>query len=252
MHFIERHEEILRRLEQEKMIKVTDLSEAFQVTEKTIRQDLIALEKRSLLKRIYGGAVLPDNGNILPIALRQQKYGIEKKSIAKAALAAIKEEDTILLDGGSTIIELAKMLGEFPVTVITNDIKIANILVAQEKIQLLMLGGLKIPASATLYGPLSKQALERLRVNKLFLGTTGIDLEHGLTVFNSFHADYKKSIIEVADHITLLADHTKFGQTALIKFAEMQDIDELITNAELNSRYKKRLEELQLPVTFAE
>ncbi|MFY4773596.1 DeoR/GlpR family DNA-binding transcription regulator [Metabacillus sp. RGM 3146] len=252
MHFVERHEEILKRLEQEKMVKVIDLSDAFQVTEKTIRQDLIALEKRGLLKRIYGGAVLTDNGNILPIAVRQQKYGTEKKSIAKAALSTIKEEDTILLDGGSTIMELAKLLGDFPITVITNDIKIGNLLMNQEKIQLLMLGGLRIPSSTTLYGPLAKNALERLRVNRLFLGTTGIDLQHGLTVFNSFHADYKKNIIEVADHITLLTDHTKFGQTALIRFADLQDIDEIITNDELNDRYKKRLNELQLPVVYSE
>ncbi|WP_257345894.1 DeoR/GlpR family DNA-binding transcription regulator [Pseudalkalibacillus decolorationis] len=238
---VERQEKILQYVKEDKTVKVSDLSELFCVTEKTIRKDLIFLEGKGYLKRIHGGAVLPQHGGIYPIAERQSKHITEKQSIAQKALTSIEIEDTVFLDGGSTILELAKILGEFPVTVITNDINIANALSKKELVHLVVLGGTRIADTSSLYGALVSEALDQIRVNRLFLGSTGIEPNYGLTVFHHLHAQFKRSIIKTASKVTLLVDHTKFGQSALVKFANLSEIDEIIVDKGLNEHFQKEI-----------
>ncbi|MTH53041.1 DeoR family transcriptional regulator [Bacillus mangrovi] len=250
MHFIERHEQILLLLQKEKMIKVTELSQSFAVTEKTIRQDLIMLEKQGLLKRIYGGAVLPKQTEMLPVDKRQASFIFEKKEAAQAAAARIEENDTVFLDGGSTMLELAKLLHGKKLTVVTNDLNIAHSLLGAEQIQLIVPGGAVIPASAALYGPIAQEALKGIRVKKLFLGTTAADPVNGLTVFSHLQAAYKKSIMKLAEQVILVTDHTKFGQTALFRYASLEDADEIITDSGLSDSWRNKLEDHRLPMIY--
>ncbi|MBD8068644.1 DeoR/GlpR transcriptional regulator [Bacillus sp. PS06] len=249
---VERHERILDQLNKYKVIRVSELSKLLGVTEKTIRGDLELLEDRGLLKRIHGGAILEElEGEMLPIAQRQSGYSEAKHAIAKVALKLIKPNETILMDGGSTTIELAELLGDFPITVITNDLKIANVLLSKPNVQLLVLGGTRIDDSSSLMGAQATDMLKRMRVNRLFFGTTGISIEHGLTVFNSIHADWKKQIIASADHITLLADATKFEKVALIQFASIEEVDEIVTDSTLDKAAHKKLESKQMSIHIA-
>jgi DeoR/GlpR family transcriptional regulator of sugar metabolism len=176
----------------------------------------------------------------------------EKTAIAKKAIGLLAEEETIFLDGGSTTRQLAEILGDFKVTVVTNDVKIANILIFKEKVELIMLGGSQIGNTSSLYGPLASEALQKIRVSHLFLGTTGIDCSHGLTVFNRLQAEYKKSVISAASRITLLADHTKFGQNALIKFAELSDVDLIISDIKLNPHFINEMKNLDTDIVLAD
>lgn len=240
---VERHERILDQLDKNKIVKVSELSKLLEVTEKTIRGDLELLEKRGLLNRIHGGAVLAeDEGRMLPIAERQSGYSDVKSAIAKEAVKLIEPNETILMDGGSTTIAIAELLGEFPITVITNDLKIANVLLSKSNVQLMVLGGTRIDKSSSLMGAQATEMLKRMRVNRLFFGTTGISVEHGLTVFNSIHADWKKQIISCADHITLLADSSKFEKVALIQFAKFDEVNEIVTDTNLDPHIKETLE----------
>lgn len=240
---VERHESILDQLDKNKIVKVSELSKLLDVTEKTIRGDLEILEKRGLLNRIHGGAVLAeDEGRMLPIAERQSGYSDVKSAIAKEAVKLIEPNETILMDGGSTTIAIAELLGEFPITVITNDLKIANVLLTKSNVQLMVLGGTRIDKSSSLMGAQATDMLKRMRVNRLFFGTTGISVEHGLTVFNSIHADWKKQIISCADHITLLADSSKFEKVALIQFAQFDEVNEIVTDTNLDPLIKETLE----------
>ncbi|MFV2048140.1 DeoR/GlpR family DNA-binding transcription regulator [Metabacillus litoralis] len=240
---VERHERILDQLDKNKIVKVSELSKLLEVTEKTIRGDLELLEKRGLLNRIHGGAVLAeDEGRMLPIAERQSGYSDVKSAIAKEAVKLIEPNETILMDGGSTTIAIAELLGEFPITVITNDLKIANVLLSKSNVQLIVLGGTRIDKSSSLMGAQATEMLKRMRVNRLFFGTTGISVEHGLTVFNSIHADWKKQIISCADHITLLADSSKFEKVALIQFAKFDEVNEIVTDTNLDPHIKETLE----------
>lgn len=247
---VERHEKILNQLDKYTIIKVSDLSALLQVTEKTIRIDLETLEKNGLLKRIHGGATIFEEENpILPIKKRQQQHGEVKNAIAEEALKTIQENDTLLIDGGSTTQALAALLGEFPITVITNDINIAYELLTKERVQLMMVGGTRIGTSGSLFGSEASHLLKRIRVNNIFFGTTGISLKNGLTVLNGIHADWKKEALACSEQITLLADATKFQKDALIQFATIQDLTHIITDISLNDGIYQKLLQSGIPVT---
>ncbi|WP_456276482.1 DeoR/GlpR family DNA-binding transcription regulator [Bacillus sp. AK128] len=249
---IERHERILDQLDKNKIVKVSELGMLLEVTEKTIRGDLELLEQRGLLKRIHGGAKLAEGEErMLPIVDRQLGHSEVKLAIARAALKLIKPNETILMDGGSTTLAVAKLLGEFPITVITNDIIIANVLLTKSNVQLIVLGGTRIEKSSSLVGSQATEMLNRMRVNRLLFGSTGVSIEHGLTVFNSIHADWKKQIINIADHITLLADSTKFEKVALIQFASLEEVDEIVTDSNLSESIKGKFKSNQVRLHFA-
>ncbi|MBP3952853.1 DeoR/GlpR family DNA-binding transcription regulator [Bacillus suaedae] len=249
---VERYEKILKELEKNKTVKVSELSLNIGVTEKTIRLDLEALEHKGLLKRIHGGAILQEeNVRIFPVDERQSKNNENKLKIAIEAMKRIEPEETILMDGGSTTLALAKLLGQFPVTVITNDIRIANELIDKEKVQLMVLGGSRIGTTSSLFGVQASDLLKRIRVNRLFFGTTGVSIDHGLTVFNSFHVEWKRKIIDCANHVTLLAESTKFEKVGLIQFATLDDLDEIITDDQLDQAIKAKLENLSIPLVIS-
>lgn len=247
---VERHEHILNELDKHNVIKVSELSKLLQVTEKTVRIDLETLEKRGLLKRIHGGASLPDEGHeLLPIKKRQLKHGDVKHAIAAEALKSVEQHDTLLIDGGSTTEAFAELLGSFPVTVITNDVKVAYKLLNKEKVQLMMAGGTRIGTTGSLFGSEASAMLKRIRVNKIFFGTTGISVENGLTVFNGIHADWKKEALRCSDHVTLLADSTKFQKDALIQFASLEDISHIITDDRIDDKLLRRMSSEGLTIT---
>ncbi|MFC0473318.1 DeoR/GlpR family DNA-binding transcription regulator [Halalkalibacter kiskunsagensis] len=249
---VERYEKILDELDKSKVVKVSELSINLGVTEKTIRIDLESLEKKGLLKRIHGGAVLlEEEDRIFPINERQLSNNERKVAIAKKAIKLINDQDTILLDGGSTTLQIASLLGDFPVTVITNDIKIANELLNKEKVQLMVLGGSRMGTSSSLFGVEASDLLKRIRVNRLFFGATGVSVEHGLTVLNSFHVEWKRQIIGCADRVTLLADSTKFEKVGLIQFATLDDVDEVITDDLLDKHILKVLKEKSISITLS-
>ncbi|WP_080847002.1 DeoR/GlpR family DNA-binding transcription regulator [Cytobacillus gottheilii] len=251
---VERFEAILNKLETSYTVKVSELSRLLGVTEKTIRLDLETLEKRGLLKRVHGGAMIASEGEgkILPIKERQSSQMDIKTAISKEAVKLIQPNDTILMDGGSTTSEISKLLGNFPVTVITNDIKIAHILHDKEKIQLVVLGGSRIYNSSSLIGEQTDEMLKKIHVDRLFFGTTGFSPEHGLTVLNSLHADWKRKIIKCADQVVLAADSTKFGKAALVQFASLSVVDELITDPRLNQQDKQMIESIGVKVKLAQ
>ena len=139
---VKRLEMITRILGQTRSVDVTDLSQHLGVTAKTIRQDLAKLEGLGLLERVHGGAVLKQNENgIYPIQQRKQKNLAEKERIAKAALAYMEDGETIILDGGSTTLQLARLLGERRIVAITNDLLIAKELLGKENVTLYLTGG---------------------------------------------------------------------------------------------------------------
>jgi DeoR family fructose operon transcriptional repressor len=249
---IERHEKIVDQLDKNKIIKVSELSNLLEVTEKTIRTDLEILEKRGLLKRIHGGAVISEeDSNMLPVDERQSGQSEVKMAIGKEALKLIQPNETILMDGGSTTRAVARLLGDFPITVITNDIVIANLLLNKSNIQLMVLGGTKINNSSSLMGGQATETLKRLRVNRLLFGTTGVSVEHGLTVLNSIHADWKKQIINSAENVTLLADSSKFEKVALIQYAAMDQVNEIVTDSKLLNEVRTKIDSHNIKIHIA-
>ncbi|MFC4776946.1 DeoR/GlpR family DNA-binding transcription regulator [Paenibacillus sp. GCM10023252] len=240
---IDRHRRVIEQLEEKGSIKVSELSEQFGVTEKTIREDLERLEEKGLLKRIHGGAILVQEGenSLLPLQLPNSKYPDAKSAIADYAASCIEENDIIALDAGSTTLEIAKRLKNMPLTVLTNDLLIIRELTSKEQIRLVVPGGYR--QHNLLVGTEAHDWIRKLNVHKLFLSTTGIHLEYGLTIFNEDSLELKKVYMACAKKIYCVADHSKFDRGALLTFAELGEVDTFITDAALPADTVKRYEE---------
>lgn len=232
MFSVKRLEEIIKKLEQDGSVDVNELCEAFKVTGKTIRQDLDKLEGMGILERFHGGAILKQNGtSIFPIKQRKQHNLEEKKRIAAGAKKYITEHDIIIIDGGSTNLEIAKELGDKQVTVITNDLIIAGELLNKDNVTLYVTGGkMRREGVFTLLGRDAEKMIQKYNANRLFLGTSALDFKQGLTVFSAEEVGIKRAMINSAQEVLCLADYSKFHQLAFASFASLDDIDILITD----------------------
>jgi DeoR family glycerol-3-phosphate regulon repressor/DeoR family myo-inositol catabolism operon transcriptional repressor len=228
-----RHEEIIKLINKDRFVKVSQLSRLFDVSEETIRRDLDKLEKEGLLKKLHGGAVPIDINsidNIKPIMERITENIDEKAVIAKLALDFIEDGDTILLDSGSTTLQLAKILDNKKLTVITNDISIAYELSHKSGINLIVAGGSLRRESFSVIGSECEKFLNSYNVRKAFISASGVKLQQGLTTSNTGDAYIKKAMMNAADTVICTSDHTKFDRAALFSFASFDDIDILITD----------------------
>ncbi len=247
---VQRWEEIVRILERDGSIDVNTLSDQFGVTAKTIRQDLAELEAKGLLERVHGGAVFRSKGSgVFPILERKQHNLEEKERIATAALKYIIDDDTIILDGGSTTLQLAKKLPEQRLIVITNDLIVAGELLPREPVTLYLTGGkLRREGVYTLLGREAERIINSYNVNKLFLATSALDFEQGLTVLSEEEAEIKKAMLNAAKEVICLADFSKFHKVALVSFAPLKKIDRLITDDRIPQTDLKRLAALGIKV----
>ncbi|MDF2835345.1 MAG: DeoR family transcriptional regulator [Paenibacillus sp.] len=248
----ERHRKIIEKLGDSGAVKVSELSELFSVTEKTVREDLEKLEEKGLLKRTHGGAVLEQGGedSLLPLQFPNAKHQGEKAAIAALALSCIEENDIIALDAGSSTLELAKQLPNMPLTVLTNDLLIIRELTMKESIRLVVPGGYR--HNNLLIGGESQEWISRLNVHKLFLSTTGIHPEYGLTIFTEELAKLKRLYMDNAKRTYVLADHSKFDRGALITYAPLHDIHCIITDNGISPDVAAKYEALGPTIMKAE
>ena len=253
MFSAKRMEEITKILERDGSVDVNNLSKSLGVTAKTIRQDFDRLEEIGLLERVHGGAVLKQNGNgIYPIQQRKQRNLAEKVRIAEAALALIDEGDTVILDGGSTTLELAKRLGEKRVVVVTNDLLIAGELLQKEGVTLYVTGGkLRREGIFTLLGREAERTVRKYNANKLFLGTSALDFAQGLMVLSEDEAEIKKAMIASATRVIALVDHSKFHKLAFVSFATLREVDLVITDSRVTAADRRHCEEIGLKLEIA-
>jgi DeoR family fructose operon transcriptional repressor len=251
---VKRHEKIIELLEREQSVKVADLSALLGVTEKTIREDLEKLEDKGLLKRIHGGAVAVNSENeasFFSLHAPSTRAVNEKQQIAKQALKHIDPNDIIVLDTGSTTLEIAKLLGAFPVTVITNDLLIICELTSKELVRLVVPGGFE--HKNTLHAsPEALEFVKTLNIQKSFVSSTGVHLDYGLTIFRSELIEQKKAWILAAKENFCVADHSKFDKTALITFAPLDDIHCIITDRGLPKAVERKYKEQHIKVEYLE
>jgi DeoR family fructose operon transcriptional repressor len=230
---VQRHEKILLQLERDRSVRVSDLSAELGVTEKTVREDLEKLEEKGLLKRIHGGAILAADGDdpILPLQVPNTKYPMEKMSIARRAVEHIAPDDIIALDGGSTTLEMAKLLPNAPLTVVTNDVYIIAELVRKEQVRLVVPGGYR--ENNLLVGAGAVEFIRSINIHKAFMSATGIHPAFGLTVFTGAQLPLKRAFVENAGTVYCAADRSKFGRSALVTFAALSEIDTIFTDGGL-------------------
>lgn len=232
-----------------------DLVEAIGVSESTIRRDLETLDRDGTLKRTRGGAMMPPAVAARPAmgevaSSRPRKQPSQKRAIGRAAADLLGPSETVLLDGGSTTLEVARQLAGRPLQVVTNSLPVVNLLFGQPEVEVVMLGGLLYPKTGVALGALTDVALQQLRVQTLLLGCGGIR-EEGLYNQNSLLVDAERRMLDAADRRILVADSTKFGQAELVRLCGLDRIDCLVTDDGVTDAWRARLEDAGITVVIA-
>lgn len=245
----ERLQKIVELVNERKSVRVSELSDIFQVTEETIRRDLDKLESDGKLARTHGGAIsLAETQTEIPYYEREVVNKEEKRAIAQAAVKLIRPRDRILLDASTTAWYMAKLIPDIPLTVLTNSIRVAVELSGKEKVQVIATGGILLPSSQSFVGPLAVRALEQYHVDRLFLSCKGAHLTRGLSESNELQGLVKQRMIESADETVLLADYSKFGVQAFAHVAGWESIHRVITDQAADAGVVAKLREMGIHV----
>ncbi len=253
--------ELSRRLlqaERERMIMarlaagargIAELSAEIGVSEATIRRDLGSLERAGRIRRVHGGAVGADFPLTEPVFEEKEHLrSTQKKDIAEAALALVDNGDTIYLDGGSTVLALARLLRQKRnLTIVTNSLTAAAELMESGH-RLILVGGECRPLSRTLVGPLTAHVINALRFDKAFIGTMGFTVEDGITTTDPNEAFTKELVMKKAKKVFLLADSSKIGSASFAVSGAVTDIDALLTDDDVSSDVMRQLTKLKVKV----
>lgn len=248
----ERKRRIVQFLERYTRGSVQELSQETGVSESTIRRDLKELEEAKLLKRTHGGAVSLQRVNFeAPYYDKEDRFLEEKRRIARKAVQMIQEGDAILLDGGTTTLQIAKELKSFSnIKVITNSIMALNELKECRNIEVSITGGMLRPDTMAFVGPMAEHSLDMVRVDKAFLATNGLDLQQGISTPNMLEAATKRKMIAIAKQVILLADRSKIEQVSYCKVADITEIDHLFMDSGAPDSFIQKLRETGVDVTL--
>lgn len=248
----ERRSIIIDTLNKQGRCLVNDLSKRMKVSEVTIRQDLDLLEREGLLRRTHGGAILPSKiGFERPFQAEETSFKMQKERIAQAAAELVSPGDTLILDVGTTVTELArKLITHRDLTVFTNALNIAAILEANPEITTIVTGGTLRAKQHSLVNPFATLILDKIKADIAFIGISGIEANHGITNVNIPEAEIKSIFLKAAERRVVLADSSKVGNIGLVKIAEIEQIDMLITDKDADPKEIASLRRKGLKITL--
>lgn len=245
----ERHTKILRILKQDHFITVKEIAELLHISESTIRRDLSKLAHQGLIKRFRGGAELSDSDLERRIPPRLPEMSLEyrkgiltekKRMIARKAVSLIGDDDTIIIDGGSTTYHMVEFLKGFKIQIITNSFAIAEYLIKNTQNTVIIVGGIVYPDSQVILNPFDNSILKNYYASKVFMGVKGID-ESGATNSDPLLIQMEKMMIENGKDLIILADSSKFLQKGNLRLCGFDRIKTIITNKDISEQTREML-----------
>ncbi|HET9033538.1 MAG TPA: DeoR/GlpR family DNA-binding transcription regulator [Dokdonella sp.] len=232
----QRRLQIRELVHQQGSVQVAALAHRFGVSLQTVRKDLRYLAACGIMTRAYGGAI--DNnaiGGTLSEPAYESKRVIhleDKRRIGKRAAQLVESGNTIVIDSGTTGIQLAEALPNIDITVVTNDFGVLSALAPKPNIHIIVLGGELRRKNMAFYGGLTVDALDAIQVDKLFLGVDGFDLERGITTHYEPEAVLNRKMVEAARKVIAITDSSKFGKVCLHRIVPITSLNTLISDAE--------------------
>lgn len=230
----ERKAEILKIVKAGNPVKVGVLGQRFEVSESTVRRDLQELEDSGLIQRTHGGAISVQSGFELSFQEKEVRFLAEKQQIAAVAAGLVNDGETILLDSGTTTLEIARLLCGKPITVATNSMDIARVFSEDDKVETLVLGGTLRKNTRSLVGYITNDTLRRMYFDKVFLAANGVDPGLGVTTPNPTEAETKRYMLHAGKDKILVADHSKMNQRSLCRVCGLDELDIWITDTEID------------------
>jgi DeoR family transcriptional regulator of aga operon len=249
----ERRKQILQIVHSKGRVKVNELADLFNISAVTIRIDLNELHRRGLLLRSHGGAVLPDT--ILresPFHERLQAHSEEKRRIGAMAVTLIDDGETIILDSGTTTLEIARHIKKKQgLQIITNGVNIAAELLDARDARLFIVGGMVGWQSASITGSISEGMLEQFSADKLFLSGAGCDPDFGVSDAYVEETMVNKAMMRISREIILVADASKFSKRSVSRIAAFSEIDTVVSDTSLPLETQEKLRSMGCNVILA-
>ena len=235
----ERRQKVLELVSRKGFVALAELAQAINFSESTIRRDLDYWDELGLLKRTHGGAIFVGEGSTLPaLEERSSSQLEEKRLIGRAAATRIRDGDAILLDGGTTTLEVARQLVGRSLQIVTNSLPIANLFASSRETDLIFLGGYVYPKTGVALGPLTIRTMEDVHVRQTILSVGGITAK-GLFNSNLLLAETERQMMRCADEVVVVADHTKIGRQALAFLCELSEVGTVMVDRELTSAQRQ-------------
>ncbi|NEW05059.1 DeoR/GlpR transcriptional regulator [Paenibacillus sp. SYP-B3998] len=250
----DRRKTILDHLELEGKVQVHLLSEQLNVSTETVRRDLDRLEKEGRLRKVYGGAVKMRAELVEPPFLkRAQMMKEEKAAIGKLAASLVKDGETIMLDNGTTTIEILRHLKDRSnLTIITHSVPILVLAMEMFKGKIIFAGGEVNVEYQAATGSITDQLLDQFKVNKAFISVGGISLVDGITDYHLNEAIISRKMMQRAEEAILVSDHTKFGMTTFARVSKIEEISMMITDSGCSKEWIDTVEALGIEVLISD
>jgi DeoR family fructose operon transcriptional repressor len=250
----ERQDEIAQLILDEGRVEVSELARRFAVTTETIRRDLSELDRQQVLRRVHGGAVPHQSVRHEPrVAVREALHALEKRKIARRAVEELPGGGSIMIDSGSTLSTFAEMLPEdAELTVFTNSIPVIQSLASRPAVEVNVIGGLLRKESMAMVDTTGVDMVHDLTVDVLFISTDRVSPERGFTTPYRPEVAIKRAMIGAARRVVMLFDHTKIGNDQVFRFADIGEVDTIITDDGLATSTIRALEDLGPQVIRAE
>jgi DeoR family transcriptional regulator, fructose operon transcriptional repressor len=233
-----RRRRLLELIARQGFASLDELVKALGVSESTVRRDLEALDLSGQVKRTHGGAVYSGEVRALPaFEDRAASATAEKQAIGRTAAALLDDGDTVLLDGGTTTLEVARALIGRPMQVVTNSLPIAQLLASSATIDLILIGGYLYPRTGVALGPMAIATMQGIRVRRSILGAGGIVAE-GIYNHNLLLVETERRMMSCGQDVMIVADHTKFGRLALARLCGLDEVQHLVVDPGLSDEYR--------------
>lgn len=217
-----------------------ELVKVFGVSDSTVRRDLESLELAGAVKRTHGGVVSAAEGRGLPpLEDRAGTAHDEKEAIGRATAALFEPGDSVLLDGGTTTLEVARALAgrSIPLQVVTNSLPIAQLLSSNKAVDLVLIGGYVYPRTGVALGPLAIETMKNIRVRTAVLGAGGV-VADGIYNSNLLLVETERQMMSCGQEVIIVADHSKFGRLTLARLCGLDEVDRVVSDAGLAEEYR--------------
>lgn len=245
----QRRYSILQTIEQNGFVSLQMLVDLVGASESTIRRDLEYLDRIGQIRRTRGGASFTGE-SLTGFEERKSQATAEKQAVARIAAELIQPGEAVILDGGTTTLEVARQLIGRTLHVVTNSLPIVNLLANQPEIELIQIGGYLFPKTGVALGPLAVATLSQIRVRRLIMSVGGIT-EQGLFNTNLLLVETEREMMKSAEEVVVVADSSKLGHSALAHLCPLEEIDQIVVDRGITSEWKKNLEVAGVKVIVA-
>jgi len=237
----ERRSRLLELVRVRRFASPRDLAKELAVSESTIRRDLEQLEELGSAKRTHGGVLCTETSPKLPhFDARQSRHWEQKRAIAECAAGRIEDGESVLLGGGTTTYEVARLLVGRPLYVVTNSLPVANLFVTHPGSDLVWIGGNICPRTGVAQGPYAEQMIASLRVRKTILSVAAVN-DEGFFDNNALLVGTERAMTNAADEVFFLVDSSKFGHQSLVHLCGLEAVRNLVVDNGITEDWRSKL-----------